>query len=248
MNALPDIPAFLDRRNEKPLVFSYTIVNTYENVCPHQFYRRYIVKDIPFVGSPDVDHGNAGHTAMELRLGGKPLPQALEAMEPLAASLTARKALPEQQLGLTVEGRVTGFWDKNAWYRGKIDATIVHGEVAYIADYKFGKTIREDPLELELNAVMVHAKHPHLKKIVGQYLWGPDLYGARLTPVTGPMHDLTDTTRAWNTIKRVAAAIENDRKAGEFEKRRSGLCGWCSVSDCEHNSMKQRLAREGKAA
>lgn len=254
MNAFPDmtIPAFLDRRSasggqaEKPLVYTYTNLNTYENICPHQMYRRYVKKDMPFVGSPDTEHGNAGHTALELRLGGKPLPQPLETMEPVAASLTARRAVAEQQMGLTVDGKVTGFFDKNVWYRGKIDAHIVQGTVAYIGDFKFGKTMREDPLELELNAVMIHARYPHLTKFVGQYLWGPDRYGTRQSFVAGPMHPL-DTGNGWRTMRRIAAAIENDRKADEFEKRKSGLCGWCPVEDCQHNTLKQRLAREGKS-
>lgn len=252
MNAFPDmtLPAFLDRRpadNGKPLVYTYTMLNTYENVCPHQCFRRYIKKDMPFVGSPDTEHGNAGHTALELRLGGRPLPQSLETMEPVAVSLAARKAVPEQQMGMTIEGQATGFFEKNVWYRGKVDATIVQGDIAYIGDFKFGKTIREDPLELELNAVMVHAKDPHLKKFVGQYLWGPDRFGTRQQFVAGPMHQL-DTHNGWQTIRRIAAAIENDRRTGEFEKRRGGLCGYCPVEDCEHNTLKQRLTREGKTS
>ncbi len=250
MNApFPEIPAFLDRRSPKagkPLVYSYSMLNCYENVCPHQFFRRYIVKDVPFVGSPDVDHGNDGHKAMELRVsGGKPLPLAFEAMEPIATTFQNRGAKAEQQMGLTAGGQATGFWDANCWYRGKVDVTIIVNDVGYIPDYKFGKTIREDPLELELNAFLVQAKNPHLKKIVGQYVWGPDRFGIRTTPVMGPMHEVSNTLQAWKTIQRVAALIESDKRAGEFEKRKSGLCGWCDCLDCEHNGKKARLAKEG---
>lgn len=247
MNALPDIPTFLDRRVPKPFVLSYSALNCYESVCPHQFFRRYIKKDTPFVMTPDAQYGNDTHKAMELRVGGgKPLPQKLEALEGVALAFQVRGAKTEEQMGLTAEGRPTGFFDENVWYRGKIDVTIIVGDVAYLPDYKSGKTIREDPLELELNAVMLHARHPHLKKIVGQYVWTPDLYGTRLQPVLGPMHDVSNTPQAWQHIRRIAAAIENDRKADEFEKRRSGLCGWCDVLDCEFNGKKTRLAREGK--
>lgn len=246
---MPDMLPDLDRRAAKPLVFSYTILNTYENVCPHQMYRRYIKKDTPFVMTPDAQHGNDTHKAMELRVGGgKPLPQKLEALEPIARTFQARGAKTEEQMGLTIEGRPAGFFDAGVWYRGKVDVTIIAGDTAYLPDYKSGKNIREDPLELELNAVMIHARHPHLRKIVGQYVWTPDLYGTRLQPVLGPLHDLSDTARSWQHIRRVAAAIENDRKADEFEKRQGGLCGHCDVLDCQFNRKLARLAKEGKSA
>lgn len=250
MNApIPDLtlPDFLDRRHEKPLTFTYTMLNTYENVCPHQCFRRYIKKDIPYVETPEMKFGNVSHEAMELRVGGgKPLPQSLEKMEPIAQTFANRGAKAEQKLGLTAEGRSAGFWDKNVWYRGKLDISIIVNDVGYIPDFKTGKTIREEPLELELNACLLQAQNPHLKKIVGQYVWMPDMYSMRVQPVMGPMHELSNTLRAWETIRRISAAIEEDRKTGEFEKRKSGLCGWCDVMDCELNTKQARLRREGK--
>ncbi len=244
MNVLPDIPAFLDRR---PLIFTYTTFNTYENVCPHQCFRRYIKRDVPYQETPEMKFGNDGHAAMELRVGGgKPLPASLEKMETIAQAFVQRGAKAEQKLALTAEGRTTGFWDKNAWYRGKLDISIIVDTVGYIPDFKTGKTIRENPLELELNACLLQAQNPHLKKIVGQYVWMPDMYGIRLEPVLGPLHELSNTMRSWETIRRIAALIENDRKTGEFEKRKSGLCGWCDVMDCANNGKESRLRREGK--
>ncbi len=51
MNEMPDIPAFLDRRKPKALVYSYSLLNNYANVCPHQTWRRYVKKDQKFVPS-----------------------------------------------------------------------------------------------------------------------------------------------------------------------------------------------------
>ncbi len=62
MNAPLPIPAFLDRR---PLVYSYTFLHTYKNVCPHQAYRRYILKDQPYVETAAMKWGNEVHAAFE---------------------------------------------------------------------------------------------------------------------------------------------------------------------------------------
>src|SRR5580692_7562438 len=66
------LPAILDRTR---LVYSYTNLNCYENVCPYQFYERYIKKTVPFVETGDMKWGTAVHEAMELRISAnKPLP------------------------------------------------------------------------------------------------------------------------------------------------------------------------------
>ena len=63
---------------------------------------------------------------------------------------------------------------------------------------------------------------------MGSYTW---LKEARVSQ----LYDLSDTARTWGTICKMMAEILAKRDTGEFEKKQSGLCGWCSVSDCEHH-------------
>lgn len=225
MNVASDIPAFLDRR---PFVGTYSILNTYKN-CPHQMARRYIVKDQPFVETPEMKWGNEIHSAFEYRVsGGKPLPQNMEQWESFAKPFDGTGAVVEQKLGINANGYAVGFWDGSAWFRGKADVVILKDETAYINDWKSGKSAYEDPFELETNAVLLHAKHPHLKRIVGSYTW---LKENRISQI----YDLSDTAKTWQTICKLMGEILEKRKTGEFEKIKSGLCGWCSVEDCENH-------------
>ena len=229
---LPDIPASLDRRpaaarSQKPLVYSYSLLNNYANVCPHQTYRKYVKKDLKFVESPAMRWGNDCHSALEYRLGGKPLPPNMQQWEPIVAPLAERKATAEQKLGITIACKPVGFFDDNVFFRGKIDVTLMNGTTAYINDWKTGSSSYESPFELETNALLLHALHPHLTKIVGSYTW---LKENRI----GQMYDLSATNKTYQTIFELVKKFKADQQSGEWEKRKSGLCGYCDVLDCEN--------------
>ena len=214
----------LDRR---PFVGTYTILNAYKN-CGHAMFRRYVVKDQPYSETPEMKFGNEVHSAFEYRVGSqKPLPQNMMQWEHFAKPFDGQFAKVEQKLGISAEGKCVGFWDGSVWFRGKADLAIIRDETAYINDWKTGKSSYEDPFELETNAVLLHAKFPHLKKIMGSYTW---LKENRVSQ----MYDLSDTRRTWAEICRLMGEILAKRDTGEFEKKRSGLCGYCSVRDCEH--------------
>jgi len=222
------IPPFLDRRK---LVYTYTMLSAYKN-CGHAMFRRYIKKDIPYVETPEMKWGNDVHTAFEHRVGsGKPLPTTMQQWESFASPFSNRGAICEQKLGITKEGRPTGYWDNDCWFRGKVDLAIFHDAKAFINDWKTGGSKYEDPFELEVGALLLKAKYPELTLVKGSYTW---LKENRV----GQMYDLSRFRDAWNEINRVIAKIEADRQSGEFEKNRSGLCGWCDCLDCEHNNKK----------
>jgi hypothetical protein len=214
----------------KPLVYSYTLLNNYANVCPHQTWRRYVKKDQPFVETEAMKWGNAVHTALEYRLGGKPLPPNMQQWEPIVAAFDGRGATAEQKLGITREGKPCGWFDDGVFFRGKIDVTLINGATAYINDWKTGSSGYESPFELETNALLLHCKFPHLTKIVGSYAW---LKENRL----GTMFELSDTNGTWQKVTKLVAEFERLLPGGGevFEKRKSGLCGHCSVEDCENH-------------
>lgn len=203
------------------------MLSAYRN-CGHQMFRRYLKKDIPYVETPEIKWGNDVHLAFERRVGSKqPLPPPMAKWEPFAAALDNRNAVTEQKLAITKTGRSTGFWDADCFFRGKVDVTLLQSPVAGILDYKTGSSKFEDPFELETGALLLKAKYPELTTIKGNYIW---LKEDRV----GQAYDLSRFRATWNEINRLVGLIENDRKNDKFEKRQSGLCSWCSVSDCEH--------------
>jgi hypothetical protein len=226
------IPAFLDRTR---LVGTFSILNAYRN-CGHQMFRRYIKKDLgPYVETPEIKWGNEVHAAFELRVGaGKPLPLNMQQWEQFAVPFDAYREGEawtircEQKLAVTSAGASCDFWDKQVWFRGKADITVVRGNTAYIPDLKTGSSKYEDPFELATQAVLLRAKNPTLTNIMGSYIW---LKENRV----GQMYDLSDTRETWREMCRLMGEIESDRHKGQFEKNKSGLCGWCPVADCEHH-------------
>jgi hypothetical protein len=212
-------------------VLSYTLLNTW-TICPHQCYRRYIAKDIPYEETPEMKWGNDVHSAMECRIAHKkPLPDSMKQWEPLVAPLDRKSLKPEQRLGITSDGHGCDFFARNVWLRGKIDVPIVNGEVAMILDWKTGK-VREDSFELEIGALLLKARRPRLNTIIGRYVW---LRDGKL----GEEHDCSDTERTWNSVQRIAREIETTwweaKDNDAYEKTPGPLCAWCAVTDCEHN-------------
>jgi hypothetical protein len=230
------IPAILDRTR---LVYSYSNLNCYENVCPYQFYERYIKKSIPFVETEAMRYGTKVHEALEHRIAhNKPLHPDFARWEPFAKPFDAfhdggeQAICVELKLGITATGLRCDFFDHaNVWLRGKLDVVVVNGNTAYLADWKTGGSKYEDRFELDVGALMLHAAKPSLEKIAGNYVW---LKENRL----GEMYDLSDTRHAWTKVTGIIKRIERDRKTGQFEKRPGPLCGFCDVKHCEHNKKR----------
>lgn len=226
MNDPGPISKFLHRAMQKPLVGSYSLLNQYQN-CPHAACHKYIARTYPYVETPAMAEGNAIHLAMENRLRIKqPLPPKYAQWEPFAAPFDGRQVLVEEKLGIRQNGSPCGFFDKDVFFRGKIDVAVVNGSKAYMADWKSGGSKYEDPFELEIGAVLLQAKH-NVTTIKGNYAW---LVENRL----GVLYDLSDTNKTFAKMKHLMDEIERDRARDWFEKRKSGLCGWCSCAHCEH--------------
>ncbi len=230
------IPAFLDRarppKADKPLVYTYSNLNAYEN-CPHQMYRRYIKKDVPYVETPEMAWGNAVHSAFEHRVGaGKPLPDTMRQWEEFAAPFDNKPATVERKLGCTSKGKPTGFFDNDVWLRGKVDVEVTHGTTAFMADWKTGNGKYESSFELEVGALLLKANNLQLTRVIGNYVW---LKENRV----GQQYDLSAFRQTWDKVNEIVGRIEADRAAGEFPKKKSGLCPWCNVSDCENYGPKK---------
>lgn len=234
-----EIPACLRRDKDnsmpgfsKPIVYSYTMLNTYDNVCPYQMFRRYVKKDIPFVETPEMRRGTEIHTAMEHRVGGKPLPPDMRHWEPIVAALDGRNAKAELKLGITNEGKPTGFFDKDVWCRGKADVVMIQNSNAFLIDWKSGGSKYESSFEIEMQAMMLKAANPYLVRISGCYAW---LKEDRM----GTVYDLSDFSSTWAKVNNIAERIQDDMASGEWEKKKSGLCPWCPCTDCEHHPKRK---------
>jgi hypothetical protein len=219
-NKMPPLPA-------KPLVYSYTLLKT-ADTCLYKCYRQYIKRDLPFDKTREIEWGKKVHSAMELRIGGKPLPLEMQHWEPIVAVYAERGAKPEKQTGITSECKPTGFWDKDVWLRCKIDVTMLNGSAVFISDFKTGNSKYEDPFELEIQALTLKAAIPTITKVFGHYAW---LKENRV----GEPHDLSDFNSTWAKINNKVEVIQDCLVSGEWPKTKNPLCPWCGVLDCENN-------------
>jgi hypothetical protein len=221
-----DIPAFLDRR---PLVGSFTMLHTIKNICEYQGWRRFIKKDIPFFETDAMKWGKEVHEAMAKRVGqGKVLPENMKDWDKHAAPFDNYEVLPEQKLGITAEGKATGFFSNDVWYRGVLDAPVVLHDKALLTDWKVGSSKYEDPFELATHALLLKAKHPQIRSCVGRYVYLKE-------DRAGRMYDLSDFQATWLEINRLMNLIAEKRKSGDWEKKKSGLCGYCPCGNCENH-------------
>jgi hypothetical protein len=211
-------------------VASYTFLNTWK-ICPHQAARKYIIKDLPKEReSPEMAYGNDVHNAMEKRLdptAPHPLVDRFAAYEPFCAALDGRGVVPEMKLGITAQGAAVGFWDSSVWLRGKLDAPVVNGNEALLIDWKTGK-VREDPYELEIQALLLRVKYPEVVNITGRYVW---LKENRL----GEAHNCSNVQETFAKVHKTMNDVAHAIKMETFEKTPGALCGWCPVMDCKHN-------------
>jgi hypothetical protein len=220
------IPAFLDRR---PLVGNYTMLNTIKNICEHQGWRRFIKKDIPYQETEAMRWGTEVHAAFAKRIGKRqPLPGHMLQWEKHATPFDNYEVIVEQKLGITSGCHPTGFFDNDVYFRGLADAAVIVNDKALMTDWKTGSSRFEDPFELATGALLLKSKYPNLRTVVGRYIYLKE-------DKIGQMHDLSNFKATWDEINDLMDLIAEKRKSGEWVKKKSGLCGWCSVEDCENH-------------
>jgi len=75
---------------------------------------------------------------------------------------------------------------------------------------------------------MVFAKFPKLRVLKAAFYWLPaDTY----TKHTFHRNDLDDI---WAEFDDTLSAMEHSFEEGVWPKKKTGLCPWCPVFDCEH--------------
>jgi hypothetical protein len=209
--------------------WSYSVLKTYET-CPYKAYRQYVLKDIKFDRTEATEKGDRAHKAVEERLAKRvPLPEEAKHYETFALAFDPLPKSVELKLGITREGKGCDFFSDNVWGRGKVDVVVFFNShmSAGIYDWKTGK-VREDATQLELEALLLRAKWPTLKRIYGSFIW---LAAGSL----GRRHELSDTSRTWVRVQHDYSAMEESLRLDHWPATQNPLCPWCSVLDCKYN-------------
>jgi hypothetical protein len=218
------------RKSETGIVWSYSFLNDYDPEragCPHKAYHRYVLKDLPFESTPELERGRRVHKSMENRLNGAKLPEDLLVYEGFVSPLYDRGFQAEAKLGMTETYHATGFFADDVWGRCVVDTSKVQGNTAYLLDWKTGKE-REDPFELEIQGMFLKVHYPKLKRITGRYAW-------LKTNKLGQTHDLSDTAGTYAKVSNLMDKVKRNFETDWWPKVQGPLCGWCQVKSCEFN-------------
>ena len=216
---------------------SYSGLKKYEQ-CPHQFYRTKVKKDIveDFSGEAAV-WGNEVHKALEEYLrDNRPLDGRFAPYEHYAKGLAGIEGEKhvEIKLAIDADANPVPFFDKKAAYRGIIDYLVIRpgGREAFLVDHKTGKV--RPTKQLHFNALMVFAKFPKLRVLKTAFFWLP---ANTYTKFAFHRNDLDDI---WSEFDESLSAMEESFETDHWPKKKTGLCPWCPVYDCEHFNPEKR--------
>lgn len=214
--------------------WSFSSLKTFDQ-CPKKFYHLKVVKD--FQEDQNAEHliyGTRFHEAAEFYIrDDKPLPPEFNYAK---ASLDKLKAMEgeklcEYEMGLTENLEPCEFKDPNVWWRGIADLIILRGDMAFVLDYKTGKSAKyADTGQLELMALAVFKHFPQIKRVKAGLLFviAKEFPKAEYTVEQEPI--------LWGKWLADHAKMRKAYETGVWNPRTSGLCKkHCVVLACPHN-------------
>ena len=215
--------------------WSYSKMKNFET-CPKQYYHVTVLKEHPFQPTAATQYGNEFHKAAELFIkNGDPIPGKFVQYTKVLEALRDRPGEKhcELKLGLTEKLDPCGFFAKDVWFRGVIDLLIIEDNVAYVVDYKTGKSARyADPDQLELMALMVFEHYPEVEQVKAGLLF------VIAEEFIKKDYDTSTRDDQWGRWYQRYAAMEKAHELDVFNPRPSGLCrAHCPVLECPHNGQ-----------
>lgn len=177
-------------------------------------------------GSAAMDRGGDVHKLAEKYALGqmKNMPEELQRFEQEFKQLVKDSPKTEQEWAFTKDWIRTGWFDKNAWLRIKMDAHYVKGSVVYVIDHKTGKPKPDDdPLQIELYHLGALLMYPDCTKVVAK-LWYLDQGTEEVVEVKNTPTQVEKLKKIW--LKRTRAMLNDTR----FAPTPGNHCSWCHFS------------------
>lgn len=220
----------------KPFTWSYSRLKGYET-CPRQFHEKDILKNWPEEKSEHQSFGDAVHAAMATALRtGKPLPLAYAPYQHWIDKVNNTKGelLVESECrwAITREFVPTTWFSEKVWARSVADAVKVDldfPQTALVVDWKTGKSINVDEMQLTLTALMCFAQFPQLLRVRADFVWLQE--DAQTTQVIGK----DEVNGLWSDIMPRVARLKKAMEDENFPPMPNRLCKrWCPVRTCEY--------------
>lgn len=211
---------------------THSQLETFLDTCPRQYKAKYVTKDVKFEETDATRWGNYVHDELEKALKTKqPLPADLAPHQSFLDALVRKggNLVPEGSIAFDKDRNPVNFFDRKAYFRGKIDVSAVRSPIAIVLDWKTGK-VKDDVKQLVRYALLTLAKYPEVEEVRSSYVWFQEKKLSKPVIITRGTAD--------EHYQQLDADIENVEHAIEvdaFPPKPSGLCyGWCQVTGCEH--------------
>ena len=217
--------------------WSHTSIQTFKT-CPAQYAAKYFYKTVKFKENEAAAWGNEVHKGAELLLKGEEYKndKVTELVMPYVTFFNKVQAESgcERQVELEIcisdKWKPTGWFDPDAWGRGKLDLVHIGGRAAHIYDWKTGK-FKHDEAQLKIFCVLLAIARPDIELFDAQYIWLKDKKTSGLEK-TLHRKDLVPL------IKELQEDIGIIQEAWEYEnfpEKRNGLCKrYCDVITCKY--------------
>lgn len=222
------------------MAYSYSAIKAFGN-CQRQYYETKILKKYPFQETEAIMYGKDVHKALEDYIGkGTPLGPHTR-FQPIADALIELEGTKYTELEMALDGALQPceFLGKDVFIRGIADIVVINEEkkTAYIGDYKTGSAKYPDIKQLELMALMVYRYFPFVEHVKAALLFIVH------DKIVSQNYDRKDEKKQWVTWIAKVEEMERAADNGVYQENPTGLCGWCEVVTCPHNTKERRLRR-----
>lgn len=224
----------------KPFTWSYTALTAFEN-CPASYAAERFFCTSTFVETEAIKWGNRVHTCAENMLKGQPVRETIDVIDLLlpftGTMIKAQKAgaelLVEQEIALNENMQPVAWFAKDAWFRGKLDATVVKDGKASIFDWKTGK-VKDDPDQLRIFAAALSILRPEIETFAPKFIFLKDKKVLGCAEIAK-----SEIPGIWEGVLSRVERMKQAWVSGNFPARASGLCPWCSIyNECKHARRK----------
>lgn len=217
----------------KEFAWSFSAIDRFEN-CPKQYFHISVKKDVKDEGNEHTEEGQIQHKAMYERIcKGKPLPLNYRYLEATAAKYVGLpgETSGELKFAMARDFSPVSYFDPSVFVRVIVDLLVVRGSRAFVIDWKTGKP-KPWSVQLDLTAAVLSTHLPEIETFDLAYVWLKD---PKLKP-THMRRSKGDLINVWNELLPRVAKIETAIKTSEFPAKPSGLCRYCPVTACAHNT------------
>jgi hypothetical protein len=224
----------------KSFSWSFSRLKAYED-CPRRYHETQVKKDEsgsplwPEEPSDILIFGDDVHKAMAVALRtGTPLPTKYKQYQQWVDKVqrTDGELLVENecQWAITREMQPCAWFAKNVWLRTVADAVKLDPPAALVVDWKTGKSLNGDPVQLLLTSLMTLIQFPKIQCVRSDFIWLQEDSQTTQVVYRNEAADL------WKQIMPRVARLEHAVNTDHFPPIPNRFCRrWCPVKTCEYH-------------